>query len=328
MLFEKYKIKQYIVKNRIVMAPMCMYQSDNCGFVKEFHKAHYYSRSLGGVGIVIVEATSVSENGRISVRDLGIWREEHVDGLSQLASNIREAGAIPFIQLNHAGRKSFSKKVIAPSSISNYRSDKLLEKMTTKIIDEVIDDFVKAAIRADKAGFDGIEIHAAHGYLISQFMSPISNKRKDEYSNKHLFLKRVVESIQKVWPKKKLMSIRVSATEYHPDGFTIKDVIDILNKIDLKNVDYINVSSGGNIPPKKIKLKTGYQLEFSKKIKSALNVHVIGGGLISNYNSANRALKRNKCDSIFFGRLLLRDPMYFLRIEKGLDWPQAYKRGK
>jgi hypothetical protein len=114
MLFEKYKIKQYIVKNRIVMAPMCMYQSDNCGFVKEFHKAHYYSRSLGGVGIVIVEATSVSENGRISDRDLGIWREEHVDGLSQLASNIKEAGAIPFIQLNHAGRKSFSKKVIAP----------------------------------------------------------------------------------------------------------------------------------------------------------------------------------------------------------------------
>ena len=310
------------------MAPMCMYQSDEDGFVKDFHKTHYMFHAMGGVSLVIVEATSVAPNGRISLNDLGIWSDDHIKGLSEVVSLIHEGGALASIQINHAGRKTRTSDPIGPSSIAYSKEEKVPREMTVNDIEDMIKSFQDAAKRADQAGFDGLEIHGAHGYLLSQFMSPISNQRRDKYGQPHVFLKEVIDAINDVWPKEKLLTLRMSASEYHPDGFDVDDIIDILRGVHISTLDFIHVSSGGNIRPQTLQVAPGYQLDFAKKIKDDLDVKTIGGGLILNVEAAEDALIQKKCDLVFFGRLLLRDPMYFLRQDDEIAWHPAYKRGK
>lgn len=218
--FQKYNIKNLELKNRIVMPPMCSYSSDDDGEVKDYHKVHYGSRAIGGTGLLILEATAVIKNGRISDRDLGIWDDRHIDGLRSIVENIHPYGAKAGIQLAHAGRKSDSgdEYIVAPSPIrhsSEYQEPKELSKLDIK---ELIESFKESAKRADKAGFDMIEIHAAHGYLIHEFLSPITNEREDEYGgnlkNRTRFLKEVLVEVKKVWPKEKPISVRFSATDY------------------------------------------------------------------------------------------------------------------
>jgi len=327
-LYEPMKVKSYTLKNKIVMAPMCMYQSDEDGFVKDFHKTHYMFHAMGGVSLVIVEATSVTPNGRISMNDLGIWSDDHIKGLSEVVTLIHEGGALASIQINHAGRKTGTNDPIGPSSLAYSEEEIIPKEMTIKDIQDMVKAFQDAAKRADRAGFDGLEIHAAHGYLLSQFMSPISNQRRDKYGQPHVFLKEVIDAIKDVWPNDKMLTLRISATEYHPDGFDVEDIIDILRQVDTSVLDFIHVSSGGNIRPQNIVVSPGYQLSFAKKMKEALNVKTIGGGLIVDVEAAEDALLQNTCDLVFFGRLLLRDPMYFLRQDDSITWHPAYKRGK
>lgn len=321
-------LKHIQIKNRLVMAPMCMYQSDDTGVVKPFHEAHYYMHALGGIGLVMIEATAISKHGRISVNDLGIWSDDHIQGLKVISERIKEAGSTSCIQINHAGRKSVGQYPFAPSQIKMDGKDELPKAMSLLDIKETISDFQKAAIRANEAGFDMVEIHAAHGYLISQFMSPLSNQRDDHYSVKHQFLNDVIEAIYQVWPLHKSISIRISGTEYHPDGFDIDDVIKILKACDLSRIDLIHVSSGGNIRPNIVSLASGYQLPLAHKIKHELPIKTIGGGLLSNHEEGEKALQNDDCDMVFYGRLLLRDPFYFLRHIESFEFPKPYQRGK
>jgi NADPH2 dehydrogenase len=322
------QLKQIQVKNRLVMAPMCMYQSDDTGFVMPFHEAHYYMHALGGIGLVMVEATAVCKNGRISEKDLGIWSDDHLKGLTIIASRIKDAGSIACIQINHAGRKSVGSSLLAPSEITMDGKDQIPKAMTLEDIREVIESFKKAAIRANQAGFDMVEIHAAHGYLISQFMSPLSNQRTDMYGNKHQFLSDVIQAVMLVWPKEKAISIRISGTEYHDEGFNVHDVINILDACDLSRIDLIHVSSGGNVRPNITQIEPGYQLSLAREIKHHLKVKTIGGGLLGDHHIGEKALINEDCDMVFYGRLLLRDPFYFLRHIESLEFPTPYKRGK
>jgi len=303
--------KNITLKNRIVMPPMCMYQAKD-GFVNLFHISHYSTRAMGGVGFVIVEATAVTPQGRITDNDLGIWSDEHIAGLKQLVDEVHRYGAKIAVQLGHAGRKAQTTSLphIAPSELSFDENYQTPDEMTQKDIQATISAFTAAAIRADKAGFDGIELHGAHGYLINEFMSPLSNLRVDHYGgsveNRGRFVCELIDSISTVWPKEKWLMIRVSAEEYDPEGNHPEDVVELLHPIKDK-LDLIHVSSGG-VVNRKIPLKPLYQLEYAKTIRHALNKSVISVGLITTPEQVEEALQDT--DLVALGRELLRNPNF------------------
>jgi NADPH2 dehydrogenase len=331
MLFKSFQLKNLNLKNRVVMPPMCMYSADEKGYANDFHIVHYGTRAIGGVGLIIVEATGIVPDGRISVNDLGIWDDSHIEGLKTIVDAIHINGSYAGIQINHAGRKARVENPIAPSSIS-YGMDYMTPKeMTKKEIKDVVNAFKEAANRANKAGFDMLEIHGAHGYLIYQFLSPISNLREDEYKDGKLFLKEVVEAITSVWPKNKVLGLRVSATDYVDGGATPKMIADAINYVKKLGLDLIDVSSGGNVLVK-INSYPGYQIGLAKEIKDYTNLPVIGGGLITDLKLADYAVSSNHMDLVYLGRVLLRDPYIVINQanELGIDleYPKQYIRGK
>lgn len=314
-LFEKYLIKNTEIKNRIVMSPMCMYQAKNDGFVTDFHLAHYTTRALGQVGLIIIEATGVVPEGRISEKDLGIWNDEQIEGLSRLVSNMKAYGSLTGIQLAHAGRKAtVHGNIYAPSAIPFNENYKTPIEMTHDDIKNVIEAFTTAAIRASKAGFDIIEIHAAHGYLINEFLSPLTNKRTDEYGgtaeNRYRLLREVIKAIRSVWNGPLL--VRISAKEYEIGGQNPEDFIQFALWMKQQDVDLIDVSSGGvvSVPVKSYPL---YQVPFAEIIKHGANIATGTVGLITTGKEAEEILQQNKSDLIFIGRELLRDPFFTLR---------------
>ena len=317
-LFEASKIKNMEVKNRFVMPPMCMYQVEKeDGIANSFHKAHYISRAISQVGLVIVESTGVLDNGRISDYDLGLWDDRQIDGLKEIVDGVKREGSMIAIQLNHAGRKSETKGLrhIGPSKISFNNDEYTYEEASIDEINEVIDAFKSAAIRADQAGFDAIEIHAAHGYLINQFISPLSNQRKDEYGNdRFLLLKKIIEAIQEVWPKDKALWLRISATDYIEGGIEVADWINFLNE-NKDSFDLVSVSGGG-LANTKINAYPGYMLDFARQIKEATRLMTIGVGLITSSDMATYALENDDCDFVAFGRELLRNPNLVMDIAK------------
>lgn len=327
-----YTIKNITLKNRIVMPPMCMYQAQN-GHVNAFHRAHYATRAMGQVGFIIVEATAVTPEGRITDNDLGIWSDEHIAGLKQLVVEVHHYGAKIGIQLQHAGRKSTSSSVphLAPSALAFSDRYDTPNAMTQAEIDHVIAAFKAAAQRADQAGFDAIELHGAHGYLINEFMSPLANQRTDNYGgsfdNRGRFLRELVEAIRPVWPADKLFQIRVSAEEYHPDGNHPTDVIDLLRPV-ADAFDLIHVSSGGvaNVSMSPFPL---YQVDFAKAIKAALHKPVIAVGLITTPEQVEAVLQ--DLDLVALGRELLRHP-YWVNAAYAADHNlsavfESYRRG-
>lgn len=326
-LYENFKLKNLNLKNRFVMPPMCMYMAKD-GFVNDFHYAHYHARAIGGVGLIIVEAAGIEPNGRITYGDLGIWDDKYIPGLKRLADVIHEQGAEAGIQLNHAGRKSKTDDVVGPSKISYNEKYAIPRELTKKEIKDVINSFKEAARRADEAGFDLLEIHAAHGYLLFQFMSPISNKRNDEYKNRTLLLSEVIKAVKEVWPKEKVLAVRISANEYVDEGLRPNDLVDILNEIKHLGIDLVDVSSGGNILVK-IPAYPGYQLPLAKIIKDETNLPTIGGGLINSYELASFAVHSNHTDLVYIGRLLLRDPYFVINnAPTDIEYPEPYIRGR
>jgi NADPH2 dehydrogenase len=308
---QPYTIKTLTLKNRIVMPPMCMYQATD-GFVNAFHRAHYATRAMGQVGFIIVEATAVTPEGRITDNDLGIWSDEHVAPLKQLVDEVHAYGAKIGIQLQHAGRKSMSSSVphLAPSALPFSERYDTPNAMTQAEIDHIIAAFKAAAIRADQAGFDAIELHGAHGYLINEFLSPLTNHRTDAYGGSVLkrsrFLKELVDALRPVWPAEKLFQIRVSAEDYHPEGNHPHDIVELLRPV-ADAFDLIHVSSGGvaNVTMNPFPL---YQVEFAKTIKHALNKPVIAVGLITTIEQVEAVL--NDLDLVALGRELLRNPYW------------------
>ena len=333
-LFKEIKIKDMKLKNRIVMPPMCMYSAVD-GFANDFHVIHYATRAVGQIGLITVEATAVLPNGGITKDDLGIWSDDHIKSLSWIVNRVHHFGSKIGIQLSHAGRKARDANPnIAPSSIPYGDLPSPIE-MSIAQIKEVVEAFKAGARRANQAGFDYLEIHAAHGYLINEFLSPLSNKRSDSYGGslegRIRLLNEIIIAIRNEWPIEKPLGIRISASEYHQDGLKPKDLVEILNQITPGVVDIINVSSGGIIDLKPDSYP-GYQLGFAKKIKAETPFFVMGGGLINDARMASDALEDNEADLIYFGRLALRDPYFPLKFAQRLgveiEWPRQYVRAK
>ncbi|KXG77707.1 NADPH dehydrogenase [Fervidicola ferrireducens] len=336
-LFSKIRIKDMEVRNRIVMPPMCMYSSDDTGYPNSWHFIHYATRAIGGVGLIIMEATAVEKRGRISARDLGIWDDSHVEGLARIVAEVKKHGAKIGVQLAHAGRKCTApdEDLIAPSPIAFDETYGVPREMTKEDIKEVVSAFKAGAYRALSAGFDIIEIHAAHGYLINEFLSPLTNKRTDEYGgnieNRARFLKEVIKAVREVWPEEKPLMVRVSAEEYAEGGNHDVDLAQIINLVKEEGVDVIDVSSGAVVPAK-INVYPGYQVRFAETIKKMTGLFVIAGGLITAPEMAEEILQNERADMVYLGRELLRNPYWPLAAAKELGddikWPEQYERSR
>jgi NADPH2 dehydrogenase len=336
-LFSSFKVKNIEFKNRIVMAPMCMYSAENDGLAKEWHRIHYATRAIGGVGLIIQEATAVESRGRISDRDLGIWVDAQVDGLKRIVSEVKKYGAVMGIQLAHAGRKCEAEKesIIAPSAIAFNESYRTPSEMKRTDINEVVEAFKAGARRAAEAGYDIIELHGAHGYLINEFLSPLSNKRTDQYGgsaeNRARLLKEVLAAVREVWPKEKAIILRVSAEDYEAGGNHPEDLSEMINIVKAEGLDIIHVSSGAVVPAS-IKVYPGYQVKFAEIIKEKTGLPVIAGGLITTAEMAEEIVQNNRADLVFLARELLRNPYWPLKAAHDLRgeiaWPDQYERGK
>ncbi|WP_282138844.1 NADPH dehydrogenase NamA [Rossellomorea aquimaris] len=332
-LFQPYSLKDVELKNRIVMAPMCMYSSHNeDGKVENWHRTHYTSRAVGGVGLIIQEATAVTPQGRISPQDLGIWDDGHIEGLRELVGLIKEHGAKTGIQLAHAGRKAVLEgDILAPSAIPFNDEMKTPVEMTANDIKETITAFIKGAERAKKAGFDVIEIHGAHGYLINEFLSPLSNKRTDEYGgsaeNRYRFLREVIDGIQQIWDGPLL--VRVSAKDYNEEGLDVEDYVVFAQWMKEQGVDLIDVSSGAVVPAR-IPVFPGYQVKLAETIKKEAKIDTGAVGLITTGIQAEEILRNERADLVLLARELLRDPYWPRTAAKELsveiEAPKQYDR--
>lgn len=339
-LFSPLTVKSVTFRNRIITSPMCMYMAED-GFASDWHLVHYGSRAAGGVGAVMLEATAVRADGRIGVGDLGIWKDEHIEMLTKIASFVKSTGSVPAIQLAHAGRKGSTWasgresrplmpdeengwQVIAPSAIPFSTLMQTPREMTLEDIQELQQAFVDAALRASKAGFEMIEIHSAHGYLINEFLSPIPNKRTDQYGgtieNRARFLFEIIDKVKDVWPSELPIAVRISATDWMEEGWNMGDSIWLSKKLAVKGIDIVDVSSGGTVPNAKIKVGSGYQLPFASTIKRELKDQLLVGtvGMISNAHQAETILANGDADLIFIGRELLRNPYFSLEAAKQL----------
>lgn len=333
-LFTPYTIREMEMKNRIVMAPMCMYSSHNLdGKVEDWHKIHYATRAVGQVGLIIVEATAVLPEGRISDRDLGIWSDEHIDGLAEIVRLMKQHGTKTGIQLAHAGRKAtVDEDIYAPSAIRFNDQYKTPVEMSLSEIKKVIAAFKEGAIRAKKAGFDSIELHAAHGYLINEFLSPLANKREDDYGgpaeNRYRFLGEIIDSVRSVWDGP--LFVRISAEDYADGGMSTSRYIEMVNWMKAQDVDLIDVSSGAVVPAK-IDAFPGYQVPFAEQIRKETGIATGAVGLITTGLQAEEILKNGRADVVLLARELLRNPYWAYTAAKELgvsiEPPKQYDRG-
>ncbi len=351
LLFEPITIRSITLKNRIVVSPMCEYSSQD-GFANDWHLVHLGSRAVGGAALVIAEATAVSPEGRITHDDLGIWKDDHIDFLSRITSFIEKQNAVPGIQLAHAGRKASHHspwkggkplqpheapwQTLAPSAIPFKEGEPAPVAMSRQQIQQVVHDFRSAAIRAGKAGFKIMEIHAAHGYLLNEFMCLSSNQRTDEYGssfeNRIRIVLEVIDAIRDVWSKDLPLFIRISCTEWIEGGWTIEDSIRFVHAIKDKDVDLVDCSSGGNSHAQKIPGAPLYQVPFAEAIKKQTGMKTGAVGLITTAQQAEGILQAQQADIIVLARQLLRDPYFPLHAAKelGVDirWPDQYLRAK
>lgn len=351
-LFSPITIKSLTFKNRIVVSPMCQYSAED-GFANNWHLVHLGSLAVGGAALLITEAAAVSEDGRISFADLGIWKDEHIARLKEITTFIEEQGAVAGIQLGHAGRKAShtepwnGSKQILPAEDNGWETvsasavpfspDELPPHELDKAgITRIISDFKAAAVRALAAGFKVAEVHGAHGYLVSQFLSPLSNRRTDEYGgsfeNRIRFLIEVIDAVKEVWPQEYPLFVRISATEWTEGGWTIEDSVKLSKVLKDNGVDLVDCSSGGNVPGVRIPLKPGYQVEFAERVKKEAGVLTGAVGLITTPQQANEIIESGQADMVLFAREMLRDPHFPLRAAHELgheiDWPLQYERAK
>lgn len=351
LLFSPLAIKNITLKNRLVMSPMAQYAAEN-GFATNWHQIHYGTRATGGVGLIMVEATAVVPEGRITPLDLGIWNDQHINNLQQITQFAHSQDVKIGIQLAHSGRKgSYSApwqgnhllkaadggwQTVAPSALPFEEKNEAPHTLSIPEINELVEAFAQAAQRAQQAGFDVIEIHAAHGYLLHEFLSPISNHRTDEYGgsleNRSRFLLQVVRRIRQVWTSEKPLFVRISATDWVENGWHIDEAVLLSKMLKENDVDLIDVSSGGLSPLQKIELKPGYQIHFSQQIKNQSNIPTGGVGLITTATQAEEILTHQQADLIFLGRELLRHPYFPLQAAKELnchvEWPLQYARAR
>lgn len=352
LLFSPFALKSVTFRNRIVVSPMCQYSSHD-GFANDWYLVHLGSRAVGGAALIIQEATAVSPEGRISYEDMGIWKDEHIAPLKRITTFIHEHGAIAGIQLAHAGRKASTEKPwvgnqqikegerswlpVAPSAIPFRESDRTPLELTAGEIKQVIIHFKDAAARALEAGYKLIEIHAAHGYLVHQFLSPLSNQRTDDYGgsfeNRIRLLVEIIEAVQVVWPAGLPLLVRISATDWAPEGgWDPAQSVQLASVLKAKGVDLIDCSSGGLLSRVQIPVGPGYQVQFADLIKKEAAIPTGAVGLITSARQAEDILQQGQADLIIMARELLRDPYFPLHAAKELNaeiaWPDQYLRAK
>jgi len=350
-LFSPLQIKSITLKNRLVVSPMCQYSSQE-GFANDWHLVHLGSRAIGGAGLIIQEATAVSPEGRISPSDLGLWSDDHIEKLKSITQFIIGQNAVPGIQLAHAGRKASvsspwygNKKLdknhggweaVAPSAISFYEGEIAPTALNLVGIQKVISDFKAATKRAIQAGFQVVEIHAAHGYLLHEFLSPLSNFRTDEYGgtfeNRIRLLLEVLQAVQSEWTKELPLWVRISAMDWAEGGWDIEESIQLSVILKQKGVDLIDVSSGGLVMHQQISLGPGYQTPFAERIKKEAGIMTGAVGLITTSQQAEEIIANGKADLVLFARESLRNPNLGLtfahELETDVQWPKQYDRAK
>jgi 2,4-dienoyl-CoA reductase-like NADH-dependent reductase (Old Yellow Enzyme family) len=350
-LFESIRIRSVEFKNRIAVSPMCQYSSED-GFASDWHLVHLGSRAVGGAALVIAEATAVNPEGRISPGDLGLWKDEHVPYMKRIASFISNQNSVPGIQLAHAGRKASHNvpwkggksllssqgawQTIAPSAIPFKEGDPIPQELTVKQIRKIINDFQVSAERALDADFKVIEIHGAHGYLINEFLSPLSNSRTDAYggsfTNRCRFLIEIVLAIREVWPLELPLFVRISATDWTDQGWKPEDSVNLAKILKDNEVDLVDCSSGGNVHAVKIPVASMYQVPLAEKVRREAKILTAAVGLISTPGEAESIIQSGKADFVFMARELLRNPYFPLHAARQLgvelQWPVQYERAK
>jgi 2,4-dienoyl-CoA reductase-like NADH-dependent reductase (Old Yellow Enzyme family) len=346
-LLTPLKLRGVTFRNRIAVSPMCQYSAEN-GYANDWHLVHLGSRATGGAGLVIVEATAVLPEGRITPKDLGLWSEAHVEPLARIARFIHSQGAVAGIQLAHAGRKASCDApwtggeplkqdeggwpVVGPSPIAFDLGSSTPVALTKEGIEAVIAAFEAAARRALAAGFKVIEIHSAHGYLLHEFLSPLSNERADEFGgsleNRMRLVLQVAERLRAIVPEELPLFVRISATDWAPGGWDDTQSVELAKRLKRLGVDLIDVSSGGLVPNAKIPIQKGYQVPFARRIRDEAEIRTGAVGLITNAEYANQIVTGGDANIVLVGREFLRDPYFALNAERALgaepDWPVQY----
>ncbi|SOD62981.1 2,4-dienoyl-CoA reductase [Streptomyces zhaozhouensis] len=355
-LFEPWSSRSLTVPNRVWMAPMCQYSADasgpDVGAVNDWHVTHYVSRAVGGAGLVLLEATAVSPEGRISPRDLGLWNDRQQEALTRLTGRLRAHGAVAGVQLAHAGRKASTHvpwegggplaedegawTTLGPSPLPFDAGHPAPHELSVEEIGEVVERFAASARRALAAGFQVVEVHGAHGYLLGEFLSPHSNHRTDGYGGDFAGRARlaleVVEAVRAVWPEDLPLFFRISATDWLPEhGWTPDDTVRLAGELLARGVDLLDVSSGGNAPGVRIPTGPGYQVPFAARVKAETELPVAAVGLITEPEQAAKILEAGEADAVLLGRALLREPYWPRRAARelgatGLPLPPQYLR--
>ncbi len=351
-LFSPLKIRDVSFKNRIVVSPMCQYSCED-GFANDWHLVHLGSRAVGGAGLVIVEATSVTADGRISPGDMGLWKDEQIAPLTRIVRFVKSQGAVAGIQLAHAGRKASTdapwrggkpltpeqggwRPIHAPSAIAFSEDSITPEELDEAGIKKIVQAFTESARRALEAGFEVIELHGAHGYLLNSFLSPLSNQRTDAYGgsfeNRTRFPREVVEAVRKVWPERLPLFLRISASDWAEGGWTVKDSVALAKMVKPLGVDLIDCSSGGLVSHAKIAVGSGYQVPFSTEVRRDAGILTGAVGMITDPMQADQIIRNGDADVVVMAREFLRDPYWALHaapaLHQEIEWPSQYARAK
>lgn len=351
-LFTPYTLRDVTFRNRVVVSPMCEYSSVD-GFPNDWHTVHLGSRAVGGAGLVLTEASAVTADGRISPADLGIYSDAHVDEFARIARFVKGQGAVFGTQLAHAGRKASTpppweagaavavadggwRPIWAPSAVPFSSQNIVPEALDEAGIAGIVAAFAAAARRAEAAGFKVIELHAAHGYLMHEFLSPISNRRTDRYGgsfdNRTRLVLEVVDAVRRVWPERWPLFVRISASDWVDGGWTIDESVELARAFKARGVDLVDASSGGSSPDARIPVGPGYQVPFAARIRREAHIPTGAVGMITEAAQAEQILAEGSADLIIIARQLLRDPYWPLHAAQALGvdvtWPKQYARAK
>jgi 2,4-dienoyl-CoA reductase-like NADH-dependent reductase (Old Yellow Enzyme family) len=348
-LFDPVALRGLTLRNRVAVSPMCQYSSDD-GFANDWHLVHLGARAVGGAGLVLLEATAVVPEGRISPRDLGLWDDAHVDGLARVVRFIDAQGSVAGIQLAHAGRKASTQvpwlgraavppaeggwEVVAPSAVPFSAEYPRPRAMDADEVRGVVAAFADAARRARRAGFRVVELHAAHGYLLHEFLSPLSNRRTDAYGgsfdNRARLTLEVAEAVRAEWPAELPLFARVSATDWAEGGWDEAETVELARRLRALGVDLVDCSTGGLVSGTRIPVGPGYQVRFAERVRREAGVATGAVGLITTPEQADAVVRDGQADLVLLARQLLRDPHWPLRAAKALGtpmpWPVQYER--
>lgn len=350
-LFTPIRLRELTVRNRVFVSPMCQYSSED-GMPTDWHLVHLGSRAVGGAGLVMVEATAVSPEGRISPDDSGIWSDAHAEAFKRITRFIRQQGAAPAIQLAHAGRKASTDvpwhgdgplgpadrgwQPVGPSPLPFAPNYPVPKELTADEIEQVVGQFIAAARRSIAAGFEAVEIHAAHGYLLHEFLSPLCNHRTDEYGgtleNRMRLLLRVAGEVREVWPGNLPVFVRISATDWAEGGWDLPQSIELSHRLREIGIDLIDCSSGGLVPGAKVPVSPNYQVPFAEAIRNQVGIATGAVGMIVEPRQAEQIVAQGQADVVLLARGMLRDPYWALHAAQALgqdiDWPPQYERAK